>query len=266
MHEAGEEIDDDGGREARGVGVDEQKERPVAEHLLALGEQIPEVVLKFPHLAATAAAEGRRVHDDGVVAASAFDFAADKFQAVVGDVAHGRGGEAGESGVFLAPLHHAFGGVDVADTRARGRGGHRGGARVAEEIEHANLAAGRARVADFLGEPVPVDGLLGKESGVLEARRVDAKGERAVTDVPLLGKFLAILPLAAASFAAVIETVPVFPARLPAAARPDDLRVGAHERVRSPFLLLHAVATVDELVILPAVGDEQSGTFGNHGA
>src|SRR6478736_1811091 len=132
MQEAVEQVQDDGRGEARRIGVDEEKQRPVAQDLLTLVEEAPEVVLQFPHLAGGPAAVGRRVHDDRVVLAAALELTAHELEAVVGDVADRRGGEAGEGGVLAAPLHHALGGVDVAHARPRGGGCDRGGPGVAE--------------------------------------------------------------------------------------------------------------------------------------
>jgi hypothetical protein len=264
VHQAVEEVDHDRGREAGGVGVDQEEQRPVAQHLLALVEQVPEVVLKLPHLAGAAAPEGRRVHDDGVVLAAALDLAAHEFHAVVGDVADGRLGQAGEHGVLLAPLHHALGGVHVAHARAGVGGGDGCCAGIAEQVEHAHLAAGGARVPDLPGKPVPVHGLFGEEAGVLEARGVDLEGEVAVPHGPVLGELLAVFPLAAAGLAAVVEAVPVGPG-LAAGLGPDDLGVGAHEVVAAPLLLLHAVAAVEQAVVLPAVGDDEARAFDEHG-
>ena len=96
-----------------GVGVDQEEERLVAEERAALGQQFPEVILEPPHLAGASATVSRRVHDDRVVFATALDFAAHEFQAIIDDVADGSIGEAGETGVFAAPFHHAFGGIDM---------------------------------------------------------------------------------------------------------------------------------------------------------
>ena len=196
---------------------------------------------EFPHFAGGAAAVGGRVHDDGVVEFAALLFAADEFEAVVGDVADGCVDEAAEDGVFFAPFDHALGGVDVGDARAGFGGGTRGGPGVAEEIEDVDRAAGGAGGFDFGGKPLPVDGLLGKKPGVLERRRVNFKRqpERIVGELPMIGEGFAVLPFAAALFAAVVEAVPVFPvgAGGRAVAGPDDLGIGADEVVGAPTLL-----------------------------
>ena len=139
----GEEVGDDRGGKPGGVGVDEEEEGLVGQEGPAFLQQLPEVVLEAPDFARAPAAVGRRVHDDGVVAAAALHLAPDELEAVVGDVADGLVGEAAEGRVLLAPLDHALGGVDVADGGARRgrRAGRRAG--VAEEVEDAHAAAGR---------------------------------------------------------------------------------------------------------------------------
>jgi hypothetical protein len=55
---------------------------------------------------------------------------------------------------------------------------------------------------------------------------------------------------------------PSFPTAAGAAVpRPDDLRIGPHEGVLAPALLLHAVAAIEQLVVLPAVGDDEGGAI-----
>src|SRR5580693_7035616 len=104
----GEEVGGDGGRETRGVGVDEKEQRLVAKNLFALGKQRPEVVFEPPELALAAAAVGGWIHDDGVVAMAAALLAPDEFQAIVREIADGRVGQPAERGVFAAPLDHAL--------------------------------------------------------------------------------------------------------------------------------------------------------------
>ena len=99
---------------------------------------------------------------------------------------------------------------------------------------------------------------------------VDLEGEFTVADRPMVRQRPAKFPFAAALLASVIEAVPVLPpARASLArrsvARPDDLRIGPDEGVGAPALLLHAVTTVEQLVIAPAVSDDQGGALGGRG-
>src|SRR5690606_10126482 len=146
-------------------------------------------------------------------------------------------------------------------------GGAGGRAGVAEEVEHVDLAAGGAGGLDAGGAPFPVDGLLGEETGVLEAGGRDAEGqpERLIANGPVVGQGTLEFPTAAALVAAVVEAVPVFP-RGAAAFGPDDLRVGTHEGVRAPTFLFHAVAAVEQLVVFPTIGGDQCGAFNVGGA
>ena len=88
-HEFGEEVSYHGRRQTRGIRVDQEKKRRGRKQRAALAEEWPEVFFEFPHFARGAATVGRRVHDDGVVEFAALLFAADEFEAVVGDVADG---------------------------------------------------------------------------------------------------------------------------------------------------------------------------------
>jgi hypothetical protein len=260
LHEFGEQVRDYGRGEARGVGVDEEEDGFIGEQLAALGDEFPQVILEFPHLAAGATAVSGRVHNDGVVAFAAADFAAHKLEAVVGDVADTGVGQATEVGVFAAPFDHTFGGIDVANLgpRLRRRTGRTAG--VAEEVEHVDFATVLHRRLDALGTPLPVDGLLREESGVFEGggRNPKFEPEGFVVEVPRVGHLGAIFPAAAALIAAVIEAVPLLPFGA-GAAGPDDLRVGAHEGVRTPAFQFHTVARVEEAVVLPIGRDGHVG-------
>ncbi len=257
-----EQIRHHGRREPRGVGVDQEKQGLGREDLAAFAQEFPEAVLEFPHLAAGAATVGGGVHDDGVVAAAALDLAAHELEAVVHDVAHGGVGQAAEGGVVLAPLHHALGGVHMGDAGAGLGGGAGGGAGVAEEVEHADLAAGGAGAFDEGGGPLPVDRLLGEEAGVFKTGGLDAEGEAEafVADGPVVGRLFFEFPATAALAAAVIKTVPAAPLGA-VGFGPDDLGVGADEVHAAPAFLLHAEAAVEELIVAPAIGQQERGAL-----
>ena len=91
---------------------------------------------------------------------------------------------------------------------------------------------------------------------------LEGQAERFVRQLPMVCDGLAELPFAAALFAAVVKAVPVFPTGAGGflMAGPDNLRVGTDERVRAPTLLFHAVAAFEELIVAPAIGDDEGGT------
>ena len=111
----------------------------------------------------------------------------------------------------------------MADGRARVRRRERCAAGVCEQVEHADGTAG---MADHLIDEIPVGGLLGEQSGVLEAHRLELERQIAVVDGPLLGQF-ADLPLAAARIRAMVDGVRLVPNPALLVARPDGLRVRA---------------------------------------
>ena len=111
-------------------------------------------------------------------------------------------------------------------------GGDGGAACVGKEIEYFHLSARGDGFADDLREPIPVDSLLGKEPGVFEVKGLEAEGEVAIVDGPLLGKVYEF-PLAAAFFAAVVVRVWLFP--LFAAGRfPYNLRIRTDQLIAAP--------------------------------
>ena len=98
----------------------------------------------------------------------------------------------------------------------------RGAARVAKEVQHADRPAGRA---DLFLIPRPVDGLLRKDAGVLEAGGADDQGQVVPVDLPLLGQPFVVIPLPAALGGAVVDGISVCPQRAGFGIFPDDLRV-----------------------------------------
>ena len=65
---------------------------------------------------------------------------------------------------------------------------------VGEQVEHVDRAA---CVTDHLVDEIPIGSLLGEQTGMLEAHRLELERQIAVVDGPLLGQ-LADFPLAAA--------------------------------------------------------------------
>ena len=246
-----EHIAEHRGRKARGVGIDDDEQRLVAEHLRTELHEGEEVILQLPDLAARAAAVARRVHDDGVVGLAAADLALDELRAVVHDPADQRVGQTADLCVLLRPCDHALGGVDVADARAALGAGDARRARVCKEVQHTD---GTARLLDLLTRKVPVHRLLGKESRVLEVHGLALERQVAVTHLPLLGQ-LFLVPMSAAGGRAVVASLRVFPAAVRVRRLPDGLRVGTHEDLPPPALQLFAAAAVEQLVILPLVRD-----------
>ena len=80
--------------------------------------------------------------------------------------------------------------------------------------------------------------------------------ERLVAELPRIGQRFAVLPTTAAFLAAVVKRVPFMPLGT-AAFGPDDLRIRAHQNDIAPTLLLHAVAAIEQLIILPAVCENE---------
>ncbi len=142
----------DGGGQAGGVAVDGKEERLVAQHFLALADEVVDAVLQLPDLAAGAAAIAGRVHDDAVVGVAAALFAGHELGTVVHQPADGPVGQAAGGGVVLAPGHDALGGIHMADGSTRRRAGQRGTAGVAEQVQHLYRAACGA---DLLGRTRP---------------------------------------------------------------------------------------------------------------
>ena len=66
-------------------------------------------------------------------------------------------------------------------------------------------------MTDLLGKPVPVRRLLRKQTGMLEVEGLQVKSQVPIVNAPLLRK-IEKLPLAAASGAAVIVGIGLFPA------------------------------------------------------
>ena len=75
----------------------------------------------------------------------------------------------------------------------------------------------------------------------------------------MIRESFAVFPFAPALLAAVVETIPIFPfgAGGCAVAGPDDLWIGPDEVVSAPTLLFEAVTAVEQLIVAPAIGDDE---------
>ena len=105
-------------------------------------------------------------------------FPRDKFQDVVNDKADCAVFQMGQRHVFLGPLNHPFTGIDMHDFIGPGAGArHRRSAGVGEQVQDPDRPAGGFGLADFTLHPIPVDRLLRKQSGMLEAGRGNLKGQ-----------------------------------------------------------------------------------------
>ena len=155
-----------------------------------------------------------------------------------------------EHHVFLGPLHHALGGVDVDDFLRAGCGaGHGGAAGVGEQVEHADLSVG---AGDLLHHEIPVGRLLGEEPGVLEAGRADLEAELAVTNVPAFRQLFQVFPVSAAFGGTMIAGMGLQPEAAFLCDRPQRQRVGAPQDDVLPAFELFSVSGIDAFVIFPA--------------
>ena len=139
----------------------------------------------------------------------------------------------------------------MADRCARVCRSERRAAGVGEQVEHID---GTARAADHAVDEIPVGRLLGEQAGVLEAHGLELEGQLAVMDRPLLGQ-TADLPFAAARVRAVVDGVRPVPCAAALGARPDGLRVRAHQHLIAPALDFLAAAAVKHGIVLPVVRD-----------
>ena len=107
-------------------------------------------------------------------------------------------------------------------------------------------------IADLVTKPVPVDCLLRKQSGMLEAEWFQVEGEMFIMEIPLLRK-IKKLPFAAALFAAVIMCVHVFPAPAYLWGIPDNLRIRTDQGVFAPALQLFTTGSINYFVFFPVI-------------
>ena len=139
----------------------------------------------------------------------------------------------------------------MADGRAGVCRRKRSAAGVREQVEHADRAA---CVTDHLVDKIPVGSLFGKQTGMLEAHRLELERQITVVDSPLLGQ-LADFPLAAARVRAMIDSVRLIPDFAVLVARPDSLRVGALQNLIAPSFNFFTAAAVEHGVVFPMICD-----------
>ena len=227
-----QQIGEHGGLQSCGIRVDQHKERIIGQKPAGIHQEGINAVLDLPDLALGAASVGGRIHDDRVIGISPSYLALYKFAAVIDEPADRSVLEPRNGGVLPGPGDHTPGRVDMSDGRTGLRCCNCGTAGISEQVEDFNFSAGRHSVSNDLTEPVPVDGLLREEAGMLEVKGFEPEGQIFVVDRPLLGK-VSELPLAAALIAAVIMRVGISP--FSAARRiPDHLRVRTDQLVPAP--------------------------------
>ncbi|CDN41485.1 hypothetical protein BN871_AH_00590 [Paenibacillus sp. P22] len=246
-------------RQARRIGVDQQEERVVGQYFHAGFQEGEQAGLQLPHFSARTSSVGRRIHDDGIVFAAAALLALHEFEHIIRNVADGPVGQAGQLSIFLGPLDHALGRVDMADVGSGRSGCNGGSAGIREQIEHADRAP---CAADLVHHPAPVDRLLRKQSRMLEVGRLDVELQFTVGYGPFVRKLLAEIPLPAAGRAAVVMAVCARPAAAVAPVRPYDLRIRPAQGDIPPALQLVSVASIDKFVVFPLVCNVHSGLLG----
>ncbi len=146
----------------------------------------------------------------------------------------------------------------MADPRARLQAGERGGARVAEQVQHADGPAGPP---DFFRREVPVHGLLREKAGVLEAHQLQPEAQVPVPDLPRGGHGLSELPVPPARRGAQIARVGAAPQRIAPGRVPDNLRVGADQHDAAPFFQPLARGGVDQSIVFPVCGSQSIRSF-----
>ena len=256
LHLEVQEVGHGQGGETRGVGIDEEEEGIVGDQFSSQSDQLVHAVLQLPDLAAGASAVGGGVHDDAVVLVAAADLPLHEFLAVVHDVADGGLGKTAKLGVLLGLGHDALGGVHVDHGGTRVGGGHGGTSRIGEEVEHLDLTVGvlGLGLTDQAREPVPVGGLLGEQTRMLEAHGAQDEAKIVtVPDLPLGGEIV-LDPGTAACVGTAVHSVGLSPQGGGGAVLPDDLGIGADEDILPPPLQALSVGGVDELVVFPVIG------------
>lgn len=92
-------------------------------------------VLNLVEFAAFAAAEGRWVEENAIIATAATDFALEEFIHVIDYPANWMILQSIDFGVLACPLYHALGGIHVAALCATFRAGQCCSARIGKEVE-----------------------------------------------------------------------------------------------------------------------------------
>ena len=220
----------------------------VAQHAFDQFQCVEQRVLDLVEFAAFAAPERGRVEQDAVVAVAAFDFAGEEFVDVVDDPADRVVGEPVELGILACPLHHAFGGIDVAAMCAALGACQCGAAGVGKQVEEFErlFALGRS-AARVLVIQLHISRVSGNTprwpKSVVESLSVTSL----IVALPGLRQFVAPAPLE--TFFASEKRVGRLP-QLRLGWIPHGLRAGAIEGDLAKAFEFSAVATVEECVFV----------------
>ena len=131
----------------------------------------------------------------------------------------------------------------MADLGTGEGGRERGPARVGEEVEDGDLAAG---VADGLADPTPLGALFGEDAEMSEVGAGETELDVVDGDFPMGGKSVASVPVE--TLLAIEGGVGAFPFGNGALRFPDRLRTGAGENHAAKALKLASVAAVEQVV------------------
>ena len=121
---------------------------------------------------------------------------------------------------------------------------------VGEEVQHFGRLAPPFQQ---LAHQVPVDRLLGKNSGVFKTHGLEPKGQPSIANFPNIGNGAKHLPPSAAFGAAVIPRVGLFPQGMCTSGLPDHLGIGPNEHNLTPTLQPFSAIRIDAFVIFPTV-------------
>ena len=240
-----------------GVGVDQEKQRVIAENFGTKLHQRMNSIFDFPDFALGASSIGRRVHNDGIVVISTADLTLDEFHAVIHQPADRSICKTTCRGIFLSPCDHTLRSIHMCDRSSGSSCRKSGPTCVGKKVQNLN---GSSCFTNFVAKPVPVYGLFREKSCVLEAKGFQMEGQILVMEIPLLGQ-IKKFPLAAALGAAVIMCIHLAPSRLCLGGIPDYLRVRTHKEIVSPSLQLLAAGSINYFIFFPAICNPHNSVY-----
>jgi len=102
------------------------------------------------------------------------------------------------------------------------------------------------------GKPIPVYGLLRKESRMLESHGTKFKRKLAVGNIPI-GRHFGHNPAASAAFGAAVHAVRLIPHRMLFRRMPDHLRIRTDKDILAPAFQTLSLGSIQKFIINPTV-------------
>ena len=231
------------------IGIDQEKQRLIAENLCTQLNQIMDTILNLPDLPLRSTSIRRRIHNDRIIMVPSADFTLNKLHTVIHQPSYRRISQSRSNRILLRPGDHTLRSIHMSNRSPRCCCRQSRTTCICKKIQHLHRTS---RIADLIAKPVPIHRLLRKKPGMLKTKRFQIKGKSLIMNIPLLGQ-IKKLPFTAALLTSVIMPVHMLPALIHLRRIPYNLRIRPHQKIIPPTLQLLPTGSINNLIIFPSI-------------